>query len=265
MPLRPRRSRKLLATVVTAGLLMTGLGACSRSPTTTHTNAAGQEVTLGWKDYPAHAGNDAATILMAPVKEDAEAVGEQLLLAITDSLATDFGLSFTAASSGGWHPTEGNGFGGKSMTTTYNSARWASDTIPPDAADWMRIVATISKHTTAAGLGQVALNQDRPRFGTGIEEKKELIERFGSTDPNQFYIWFGTAYGASQWLSVDLHDVQRDPSGKAAQEYEELGLPGQQIILDYGATTISRDQVAAFKAALAPYARLEKPAATTSD
>lgn len=56
MPLRPRHSRKLLFSLVTAAVLLTGLGACSPSPTSTYTNAAGQEVTLKWQDYPAHAG-----------------------------------------------------------------------------------------------------------------------------------------------------------------------------------------------------------------
>lgn len=112
---------------VTAGLLLRGLGACSPPPTSTDTNSAGQEVTLSWNDYPARAGNDGAETLMAPVQEgaeDAETVGEQLLLAIKDSLAADFGLAWTTNSSNGWHPTEGNGYGGKSMTTTFNSA-WA--------------------------------------------------------------------------------------------------------------------------------------------
>lgn len=91
------------------------------------------------------------------------------------------------------------------------------------------------------------------------------MKRFGSTDPNKFYVCFGTAYGASQWLSINLLDVQRDLCGEAVQEYEELGLPGQQITLDFGATTISRDQLASFKEALAPFAGLENPEATTSD
>lgn len=71
-PLRPRHTRKLLVTVVTAGLLLRGLGACSPPPTSTDTNSAGQEVTLSWKDYPARAGNHGAETLMAPVQEDAE-------------------------------------------------------------------------------------------------------------------------------------------------------------------------------------------------
>lgn len=260
-----KNTKPFAVALLSAVVLLGGLAACTPLPSTTYTNASGQEVTVNWRDFPGPAGVDPNGILAAPVKEDAEAVSAELLLDIKTALSQEFGVVWESWGDASWHTPSGNGFGGKTKSTTYNSVRWFSNTAPAATADWDRIVEIIDGFTQAQGLGKVMLEHNRGYYRQIPSSDKDLLERFGTTDPREAYVWFGTAYGASQWLSVEIHHAGRDPRGKAAAEYRELKQPAASISLDYGVTTLARDDVAAFKKALEPFTGLEQPAATTSD
>lgn len=260
-----KNTKPVAATLLSASLLLAGLAACTPLPSTTYTNASGQQVTVNWRDFPGPAGVDPHAILAAPVKEDAEAAGAQLLLNIKTALSQEFGVAWDSWGEPSWHAPNGNGFGGKTTSTTYNSVRWFSDTAPATTADWDRIVEIINGYSQAQGLGKVVLEHKRGYYRQIPSSDKDLLERFGTTDRREAYVWFGNAYGSSQWLSVEIHHAGRDPRGKAATEYQDLKQPAASISLDYGVTTLPRDDVAAFKKALEPFAGLEQPAATTSN
>lgn len=90
---------------------------------------------MNWKDYPAQAGIEAAGILGAPVKEEAEVVSADILEEIRETLDAEFGLQWTANGEAGWYPAGGNGYGGDAMTTTFNSVSWNSNTAPAEPSD----------------------------------------------------------------------------------------------------------------------------------
>lgn len=252
-------------TVAAAVASLIGLGGCSAAPTSTHTNAAGEEVTVDWKDYPAHAYSLSEELLAAPVKEDAEGVSAAILDELKATLAEEFGLQWTSSGEAGWYPTQGNGYGGKAMTTTFNSVSWDSDSAPAKTSDWERILAITNRITTARGLGAVKLSPDADTLKIDPAWHQELMEKYGTADLEKLYWWSGTAYADSQWISVSLVNVDRDTTGKAAAEYEKSGLPPRSISLSYGVTTVSSEDLPAFKEALKPFEGLQNPEATTSD
>lgn len=255
--------RSWAACVALASVL--GLGACAAPPTTTYTNGAGQEVTVNWKDYPLHAYSLPGDLLQAPVKEEAEIVSARLLGEIRAALTKEFGMAWESTGEDRWNPELGNGYGGQAMTTTYNSAEWRTATIPASTAQWKKIVRVISRITTAHGLGPVQLTQDGDSFKNDPEWQKELVEKYGTADPQKLYWWDGTAYTGSQWLLVNLVNVDRDISGRAAKEYQESNFPARSISISYGLTTVPSADLAAFEKALEPFVGLTPPEPTTSD
>lgn len=242
-----------------------GLSGCAAAPTSTYTNAAGEEVTVSWKDYPLHGYSLPEEILAAPVKEDVEGISTAILDELKAVLAEEFQLQWTASGETGWYPNQGNGYGGKSMTTTFNSVQWDSDNAPVESSEWARILAIINRITTARGLGTMKLSPDADTVKNDPAWHEELVEKYGTADPHKLYWITGTAYADSQWFSVYLVNVDRDTTGKAAAEYEKSGFPPRTISLSYGATTVSRDDLPAFKDALAPFQGLTPPEPTTSD
>ncbi|WP_133162841.1 hypothetical protein [Arthrobacter glacialis] len=255
--------RATMGSVAVAALL--GLGACAAPPTTTYTNEAGQEVTVNWKDYPVHAYSLPAELLDAPVKEDTEAVAAELFEEIKTALTAEYRMEWEARGEAGWFPTTGNGYGGQAMTYTYNSVEWRSTTLPPSTAEWKKIMSVINGFTTASGLGPVKLTPDSDSLANDPERQKELVEEYGTADLDKLYWWAGTAYSGSQWLSVNLVNVARDTSGKAAKEYQESELPARSISITYGTTTVSRADLPTFKKALEQFEGLTPPEPTTSD
>lgn len=260
-----RHARRIGAATLSAGMLAGILSACGPAPTTTYSNAAGQEVTVNWKDYPGPSGVEPGDILASPTVEDADAAGSKIMTDLKTTLTDEFGVSWSSEGESGWYPSSGNGYGGHAMTSTLNSDIWHSNTVSSSTADWLRIIDIANTITQAQGLGTVTLEHERDYYLQGVEREKELLDLFGSTDPAESYVWFGTAYGASQWLSVNIHHAGRDPRGKAAQEFRELGLPEATVSISYGATTVPADDLPAFKDALKPFAGLEHPEPTTSD
>lgn len=241
------------------------LGACAAPPTTTYTNTAGQEVSVSWKDYPVHAYSLPEELLAAPVKEDAEGVSAAILDELKAALAEEFGLQWTASGEAGWYPAQGNGYGGKAMTTTFNSVSWASNTAPAETVDWERILAVTNRITTARGLGLVKLSPDADRLKDDSAWHEELVEKYGTADLDKLYWWSGTAYADSQWLSLTIVNVDRDTTGAAAKEYAGSAGQPRSISLDYGVTTIAEADLPAFKQALEPFLDLAPPEPTTSD
>lgn len=250
------------AAVSAAVASLVGISACAAPPTSTYTNAAGAKVTVNWKDYPAQAGHDAAEILSAPVKEKAEVVSADILADIRDTLGAEFGLQWAASGEAGWYPTQGNGYGGKAMTTTFNSVSWASDSAPAETSDWEQILAIITRATTARGLGSVKLSPNADTLTDDPAWRQELVEKYGTADLDKLYWWNGNAYGDSQWLSVHIVNVDRDTTGTAAKE--EARQP-RSISLSFGVTTLAEADRPAFMQALEPFFGLTPPEPTTSD
>ncbi|MGO3887001.1 MAG: hypothetical protein ACTJHU_11960, partial [Mycetocola sp.] len=108
------------------------LTACAPSPTSTTTNSDGNTTTVDWADYPAHAGIPANDILILPRSDAVEARAEQLIGDAQAALRADYGITgWIAEQDDGWFPQEGNGYGGESLLTTFNSASYEVNvTIP---------------------------------------------------------------------------------------------------------------------------------------
>ncbi|MHA7304458.1 hypothetical protein ACX80E_04305 [Arthrobacter sp. TMN-49] len=255
--------RATVASVALATLF--SLAACSAPPTTTYPNGAGQDVTVNWRDYPLSAGSLPDDLALTPVSEDAEAISAGLLGEIKTALTAEYGMAWESAGEAGWFPTTGNGYGGETMTTSYNSHEWRSTTLPAATTEWKKIMGTISGLTAARGLGPVKLTQDSGFFNNDPAWQKKLVEKYGTADPQQLYWWNGTAYSGSQWLAVTMVNVDRDTTGRAATEYQELKLPARSISISYGVATVARDDLPALKQALEPFMGLTPPEATTSD
>lgn len=244
---------------------MLGLAACAAPPTTTYTNEAGQDVTVKWKDYPLHAYSLPEDLLAAPVKETVEFRSARLFAEIKTALNKEFSLTWKSTGEPSWNGDWGNGYGGKTMTSTHNSVEWSSTTLPASTAEWKKIVRIVSRVTTAHGLGPVTLTQDGDSFKSDAEWQKELVEQYGTADPEKLWWWDGMASSASQWLSVYLVNVDRDTTGTAAKEYQESKFPARSIAISYGVSTVSRAELPTLKKALEPFVGLTPPEPTTSD
>ncbi|MDJ0311882.1 hypothetical protein [Arthrobacter sp. H35-D1] len=258
------RIRTALAGFAVAAALAS-VSACAAAPTSTYTNASGQEVTVNWRDYPLHAYRTPDEVLTAPVKEDSEEISAAILSEIKTALGREFNLEWNARGEQGWYPSSGNGYGGEAMTTTWNSVGWNSNTVPAGTAEWERIMAIISRITRAHGLGAVQVTHHGDTFKNDPEWQKDLLEEYGTADPQKLWWWDGTAHSGMQWLSVYIVDVARDPTGAAAKDYEESKLPPRSISISYGVTTVPRADRAALAKALEPFAGLTPPTPTTSD
>lgn len=244
---------------------MLALSSCEAAPTTTYTNADGQEVTVSWRDYPAHGYSNPEEILLAPSQEDTEAISGAILEEIKAAITADFGTSWTAEGTAEWFPRGGNGYGGDDMTVTYNSVRWNSDSAPVATADWERILRIVDGVTAKHGLGTVKLSPDSSTIEDDPAWRKELIDKYGTADIDKLYWWSGSAYANSQWLSFSITNVDRDGTGQAAKEYESTPALARSISLDYGVTTLAEADVPAFKESLAPFAGLTRPVPSSSD
>lgn len=242
--------------------LLLALVACAPSPTTTYTDASGAEVTVDWEDYPGSEGTIAEDVLSGPREADVESIEAALVSAVQARLSAEFSLEWTDTREAGWFDQRGNGYGGISRYITYNSRDHVSLGIPASTADWERVVAIVSEQTRAFGLGDVVLDHVRDATASDREWR---AEQYGTDDPDEYWVWTGSAVGGSHWLAVSLVDVERDPSGRAAEEYDEFDWQPQSISLSYGATVVPDDERAAFERELAPFRGLAQPPGTSSD
>jgi hypothetical protein len=250
------------ASVLTAMVLLSG---CSASPTSRYVDSDGREVTVYWRDFPGHAYIDADDILSGPSRERIEPLAEDLMHELESALSSEYRLRWTTFGEAGWHPDGGNGYGGKSAYLTYNSAGRMSNSVPSAPQDWHRIVAIVNGIVADHGFDAVVLDHESSPYGDEEAWQQELRDRFGTDDPDGYWAWTGLASAESQWLSITLTDVARDPSGKAATEAEEYGRAPRSIELAYGATALPESSIEAFRRGLAPFTGLEKPEPTTSD
>ncbi|ALJ21038.1 hypothetical protein [Microbacterium sp. No. 7] len=216
------------------------LAACASSPTTTYTDAAGAEVTVDWKSYPAHAGMPAETALLMPAAGQVEERESQLIAEIGTTLADELGLPAPEPrGDGGWYPQSGNGYGGSSMLTTYNGPEWTIDAaIDPD--DWPRVLGAVERVLRPHGLA--------PRDGIAFETSWQHGRDFGRD---------------LEWMYVSVGDARLDE--EALAEAERHGWLVSGVTLSYGVTTIDEADVPAFERAAAPFAGLDLPRDTHSD
>ncbi|MET0844083.1 MAG: hypothetical protein ABWX76_12890 [Leifsonia flava] len=251
---------------MTAALLAVVVTGCAVSPTTTVIRKDGSTATVNWADYPGTADHDIEDVLAAPHEDEVEPLVDALFVEIQESLDSEFELAWSTTGDAGWYPTVGNGYGGESSFITYNSQSLETDSVPPSTADWKIIINRVSAITERHGLGPVTLDHDTIPPGEDPELwRKAFTDRFGTDDPDEFWMWNATALHNSQWLWVTIVDVDRDPTGSAAEEYDVDEGTGRMIGFFYGATTIRDDERDAFIRALEPFEGLEKPPASHSD
>jgi hypothetical protein len=244
-------------------VILTG---CAASPTTTVSRDDGTEVTLNWADYPGSADIDSEEILAAPRERDVKATERGLFSTIREDLDEQFDFEWVYSGEDGWYPSGENGYGGDSSLIVYNSRSLETDSVPSSVTDWQLIVDRASAVTEARGLGPVVLDHENPP--AGIDEtawRRDFRERFGTDDPDKYWMWTGTAYRNSQWLAITIVDVNRDATGKAGDEFKDYPSAGQSVGFSYGATTIPDNERAEFLRALEPFEGLRKPPASQSD
>lgn len=249
-----------LASVALLAAIMTGCALLSpASPTSTVTDANGQQVTLSWTDYPADDDKDPAEVLAAPRAENVEAVAEALLTDLRAAVdAFEPGLPWERGREGGVYPHEGNGYGGPTMHRTLNSAELLTTEVPDD---WHALVAVLDAELAEQGYGPVEWQFDREPHAheTAAERDAAVVEQFGSLDPEQMWSWVGDAHDDAMWVSVILqdHDRATAPEASAAE-------PDQLLSIMVGGTVIAAADEQAYRDGIAPFEGLERPEATHS-
>lgn len=236
--LRPRVA--LGAAVAVAAAIL--LSACAPSPTTTTTDAEGNTVTVDWVDYPAHAGIPANDVLMLPDAEEVEARADELIAEVQDTLESEYGITgWTVENESGWYPQEGNGYGGKSLLTAYNSASHEVNvTIPIE--QWDAVIDTVRE----------------------IAERYEITDQVRDTYFEEYPEWMrvGSFYRGTEFFDVTIQDETLNPDYQAGESDDGL-VAG--VSLFYGITTISETDRAEFIRRAAPFAGIKMPESTTSD
>lgn len=253
------RPTPVLASVFTV-LAVAALSACSPSPTTTYTDVHGQQVTVDWEDYPGDSYHSPEQVLAAPGPAQIERAGADLL--------TDLQQALTAQGIRGWRTSDtrywdslGNDYGGDSLYLTYSSPYLESRALPADPADWHQVLDAVSAVAVAHSFTAAELDHDAAERSGNTRQLREMREVFGTDDPDRFWEWAATATKGTQWLTVDLVDVDRDASGDAARDATRYHWPKRSVTFQYGATTIPASQRAAFTQRLAPFTGLERPPA----
>lgn len=242
------------------------LAGCSPSPKSTIVTESGEEKTISWADYPGGAGVEAEHVLAAPTPEETERRAQAILGEIEAVLSRDHGLSWsTDGDPADWYPRSGNGYGGESYLVTYNSASRVSDSAPEGAEAWRGVLAVIDGVLAEYGLAPLVLDHESSPYHDDAQWQQELRERFGTTDPDEYWSWSATSYSDSQWLNVTLTDTSKDATGHAAEEARRYGWPLGSVGLSFGATTVPAEQRDEFRRALEPFQGLDKPEPTTSD
>lgn len=253
-----------LAGAALVGLLITGLVAgCTllfpQSPTSTITDANGQQMTLSWADYPADDDKDPAAVLAAPRAEQVEAAAEALLADLQGSIdGHAAGLTWDRGSEGGVYQHDGNGYGGPTMHRTLNSAELLTH---DPLGDWPALVAVLDAELAEHGYGPIEWEFDREPYGheTAAERDAAVAEQFGSLDPAQMWQWAGDAHDGSMWVSIILQDRDRPtaPDASAAE-------PERLLTIMVGGTVISAVDEQAYRDGIAPFEGLEPPDPTHS-
>lgn len=230
------------------------------SPTTTVTDAEGQEVTLSWADYPSDGSTDPVEVLAAPRAEQVDAVGEALLAELQRAVDAELpGLDWQRETEGGVHVQDGNGYGGATLLRTYNSADVSAADAP---ADWPALAAAIDAELAEQGYDAIEWEFDREPFGheTPAERDAAVVEQFGSLDPARMWHWSGSARNGAMWVSVLLQDVDRGVGSPA----DSAASSPQLLHFMVGGTVLATADERAYRDGIAPFDGLEPPEATHS-
>lgn len=236
------------------------------SPVTTVTDGSGQEIVLNWADYPADPNLDPGDVLAAPRAEDVPGVGETELErlrsavdAVTPSLkwapqGTGTNDSLLDSTIGG------NGYGGPSLHRIYNSPDLAGGGLTAET-DWSVVSAAINTELTELGYTPVVWDFDRPAYThqTRSERDAEIIDQYGSLDPDRMWLWSGIAERDSMWVAVTIWDERRG----GAKEYWPDVPSGVGLFI--GGTVIATSDEEAYVAGVAPFTGLQRPQSTGSD
>lgn len=261
--------RRIHWTFPTAALCLVGaiVSGCvllqPASPTTTVTDASGQQVTLNWADYPADPQTEPADVLAAPRAEQVEQV-EQVGAALRADLQRPIdgvapGLRWSGGSAGVF-PVGGNGYGGQSLHRVFNGAD-LSATEAPD--DWPALAAALDAALAAHGFDPIAWEFEREphEHETAAERDADVIATLGSLDPDEMWQWSGMATDGASWVSVMLMDADRGVGAPA-----DAGLASPQLLsLLVGASVIAAADEQSYRDGIAPFEGLERPESTHSD
>ncbi len=231
------------------------------SPTTTVTDASGHEVTLSWADFRGEPFVAPADVLAAPRTVEIEGVGDALLDDLQRAVDRHTpGLEWHTGTEGGVFEHDGNGYGGETLHSTYNSSERSTTEVPDD---WPALTATLDAELAVQGFGPIAWEFDRQPHAhqTAAERDAEIVEMHGSLDPDEMWTWVGAAHDGTVWVSVVLADVDR---GVGAPDPTEQRSP-QTLSLIVGGTVIAAADERAYRDGTAPFDGLERPATTHSD
>lgn len=248
-----------VALVLAALTLLTGCAAFGQtpSPTTTHTNAAGEQVVAEWMNYPAHAGQDGEALIGYPDQVELQPVATRITKDIAEAITDESGIALVPATpestwfaDDNWHAQVGNGYGGESMLITVNCCELASEGTP-DRAKWQSVLDAASRAAERAGLGPFVVD--------------EQSESCGKADRESCWILAATASDGVQWVWFTIQDRALDRSGDAEREAEKFDWPMATIAISYGATVVQAGKQDKFARAMQDFVGLDRPAGTTSD
>lgn len=237
---RSRHRAALGLAVAAVGAVL--LSACAPSPTSKTTDAEGNTVTVDWVDYPASAGMPANDVLILPSAEEVEARADQLIGEVQDTLEAEYGITgWTTQNEAGWYPQEGNGYGGESLLTTYNSASHEAEVKIP-IEHWDAVIETVGE----------------------IAERYEIADEASDTYFAEYPEWMrgGSFHRGTEFFDVFIQDDTLNPDHDADERNDGLAMG---VSLFYGITTISETDRAEFVRRATPFEGLKLPEATTSD
>lgn len=235
------------------------------SPVTTVTDDDGREVVLDWADYPADPWLDPEDVLAAPRAEEVAEAGEAELAALcaaVDPAAP--GLDWESDDTGTGELLDrdagGNGYGGRSLHRVYNSPGFVSDGLAA-GADWTAVADALDAELATLGYDPIVWDFDRELYDhqTRAERDAEIVDQFGSLDPERMWMWSGFAERGSMWMAVTIWDERRGAPEDAWPETRS------GISLFIGGTVVAATDEDAYAAGVAPFEGLRRPEPTRSD
>ena len=265
--------KRQVGVVLLVAVALTGCSAfgVAPSPTTTYTDAQGEEITVDWADYPASAGQDGEALVGRSDQTALEPEARVLIANLQAAIEDASGLEMTAAKSEDvwfsdehWFPQPGNGYGGESMLITVNCCELATDGVP-GPSQWQAVLDAASEVTRAAGLGPLVLEQDAKSMNIDPNGQKDYRDRYCNLEGGECWLWNARVHDGVQWVDFAIQDAALDPTGTAATWTENADGQLDNIRLSYGATVVRSGKSEEYARAIEPFLGLTLPASTTSD